>query len=229
MENGKEFKVEMPDGCSMTFVDCEDKDIPKDFDGGMTDGGKVRMDFSKICPVNIEFPDGIEFDGDEEDIDFSKLYPESMDAPDGVDFDGDIYYKIEEDPIYEVPLATGEPFRVGDILYRIVPGYGIYKKVGKHKYYVSLLGNLDESTFYDLIPNVVRFLRAKSCNITPDVVYIDTEGPNNFSNIVKVYNIKYMSYDSTRIEPELAHEFKTSEFLMDEFEPMVYPCIERVR
>ena len=200
MENGKEFKVEMPDGCSMTFVECEDKDTPKDFDGG------------------------------EEDIDFSKLYPESMEAPDGVDFDGDIYYKIEEDPIYEVPLATGEPFRVGDILYRIVPGYGIYKKVGKHKYYVSLLGNLDDSNFYDLIPNIIKFLRAKSCNITPDVVYIDMGGPNNFSDIVRVYNIKYLSYDSTTIEPELAHKFfKTSEFLMDEFEPMVYPCIERVR
>lgn len=204
MENGKEFKVEMPDGCSMTFVDCEDKDIPKDFDGGMTDGGKVRMDFSKLYLVNIEFPDG-------------------------VDFDGDIYYKIEEDPIYEVPLATGEPFRVGDILYRIVPGYGIYKKVGKHKYYVSLLGNLDDSTFYDLIPNIIRFLRAKSCNITPDVVYIDMGGLNNISDIMKVYNIKYMSYDLTKIESELTREFKTGEFLMDGFEPMVYPCIERVR
>lgn len=200
MENGKEFKVKIPDGCSMTFVECEDKDIPKDFDGG------------------------------EEDIDFSKLYPESMEAPDSVDSDDDIYYEEEEDPIYEVPLATGEPFRVGDILYRIVPGYGIYKKVGKHKYYVSLLGNLDDSNFYDLIPNIIKFLRAKSCNITPDVVYIDMGGPNNFSDIVKVYNIKYLSYDSTTIEPELAHEFfKTSEFLMDEFEPMVYPCIERVR
>lgn len=195
----KEFDIKMPDGCSMTFVECEDEDIPNDFNSN------------------------------KDDIDFSKLYPENVEFPDGVDSDDDIYYEEEEDPIYEVPLATGEPFRVGDILYRIVPGYGIYKKVGKHKYYVSLLGNLDESTFYDLIPNVVRFLRAKSCNITPDVVYIDTEGPNNFSNIVKVYNIKYMSYDSTRIEPELAHEFKTSEFLMDEFEPMVYPCIERVR
>lgn len=193
----KEFDIKMPDGCSMTFVECEDEDISKDFDS------------------------------DNVDIDYSKLYPESMEAPDGIDYD--IYYEEEADPIYEVPLATGKPFRVGDILYRIVPGYGIYKKVGKHKYYVSLLGNLDESTFYDLIPNIIRFLRAKSCNITPDVVYIDTEGPNNFSNIVKVYNIKYMSYDSTRIESELTREFKTSEFLMDEFEPMIYPCIERVR
>ena len=194
----KEFDIKMPDGCSMTFVECEDEDISK------------------------------YFDGDEEDIDFSKLYPESMEAPDGVDSDDDIYYE-EEDPIYEVPLATGVPFRVGDILYRIVPGYGIYKKVGKHKYYVSLLGNLDDSTFYDLIPNIIRFLRAKSCNITPDVVYIDMGGPNNISDIMKVYNIKYMSYDLTKIESELTREFRTSEFLMDEFEPMVYPCIERVR
>lgn len=195
----KEFDIKMPDGCSMTFVECEDEDISK------------------------------YFDGDEEDIDFSKLYPESMEAPDGVDSDDDIYYEEEADPIYEVPLATGEPFRVGDILYRIEPGYGIYKKVGKHKYYVSLLGDLYESTFYDLIPNIIRFLRAKSCNITPDVVYIDMGGPNNISDIMKVYNIKYMSYDLTKIESELTREFRTSEFLMDEFEPMVYPCIERVR
>ena len=195
----KEFDIKMPDGCSMTFVECEDEDIPKDFD----------------C--------------DKVDIDYSKLYPENVEFPDGIEADDDIYYEEGEDPIYEVPLATGEPFRVGDILYRIVPGYGIYKKVGKHKYYVSLLGDLYESTFYDLIPNIIRFLRAKSCNITPDVVYIDMGGPNNISDITKVYNIKYMSYDLTKIESELTREFRTSEFLMDEFEPMVYPCIERVR
>lgn len=192
----KEFDIKMPDGCSMTFVECEDEDIPNDFNGN------------------------------KDDIDFSKLYPESMEAPDGIDYD--IYYEEEADPIYEVPLATGEPFRVGDILYRIVPGYGIYKKVGKHKYYVSLLGDLYESTFYDLIPNIIRFLRAKSCNITPDVVYIDMGGPNDISDIMEVCNIKYTSYDLTKVESELAHEFKTGEFLMDEFEPMVYPCIERV-
>lgn len=197
----KEFDIKMPDGCSMTFVECEGEDIPNDFDG------------------------------DKVDIDYSKLYPENVEFPDGIEADDDIYYEEEEDPIYEVPLATGEPFRVGDILYRIVPGYGIYKKVGKHKYYVSLLGNLDESTFYDLIPNVIRFLRAKSCNITPDVVYIDMGGPNNISNIMKVYNIGYMSYDSTKIDPGNDHklDFMANEFLMDEFESMVYPCIERVR
>ena len=102
MENGKEFEVKLPDGCSMTFVECNDGDIPKDFDG------------------------------DKEDIDFSNLYPENVEFPDGIEADDDIYYEEEEDPIYEVPLATGEPFRVGDILYRIVPGYGIYKKVGKY-------------------------------------------------------------------------------------------------
>lgn len=196
----KEFDIKMPDGCSMTFVECEDEDIPKDFDG------------------------------DNEDIDFSKLYPENVEFPDGIEAD-DIYYEEEEDPIYEVPLATGEPFRVGDILYRIVPGYGIYKKVGKHKYYVSLLGNLDESTFYDLIPNIIRFLRAKSCNITPDVVYIDMGTPCSLSDILKIYNIGYMSYDSDLIEPDLRDEldFMNDEFVMDEFESIVYPCIQRVR
>jgi hypothetical protein len=207
MENGKEFKVEMPDGCSMTFVECEGENIPKDFDGGTTDGGKIRMDFSKIYPVNIEFPDGIEFDGDEGDIDYE-----------------------EDDPIYEVPLATGEPFRVGNIIYRIVPGYGVYKKIGKYEYYVSLLGNLEGNTFYDSIPNIINFLRAKLCNVKPTEVYIDMGSPDNLSTIVKVYNIDYISYDSTIISPDLTLEldFMTSEFVMGEFEPMVYPCIEMV-
>lgn len=205
MENGKEFKVEMPDGCSMTFVECEDNDIPKDFNGGTTNGGTTRMDFSKTSLVNIEFPDG-------------------------VDSDDDIYYEEEEDPIYEVPLATGEPFRVGNIIYRIVPGYGIYKKIGKYEYYVSLLSNLEYNTFYDSIPNIINFLRAKLCNVKPDVVYIDMGSPDNLSTIVKVYNIDYISYDSTIISPDsnLELDFMTSEFVMGEFESMVYPCIEMV-
>lgn len=174
MENSKEFKVELPDGCSMTFVECEDEDIPKDFDG-------------------------------------------------------DIYYEEEEDPIYEVPVATGEPFRVGDILYKIVPRYGIYKKVGKYEYYVSLLNNLGDSIIYDLIPNIIKFLRAKSYNVNFDV-YIDMGGPDDISTIVKVYNIGYLSYDLDIIDPDLTLEldFMTNEFVMDEFESMVYPCIERV-
>ena len=194
----KEFDIKMSDGCSMTFVECEDEDISKDFDG------------------------------DKVDIDYSKLYPENVEFPDGVDFDGDTYW--ESDPVYDVPLATGEPFRVGDILYRIVSGYGIYKKIRDYEYYVSLLGNLDNNTLYDLIPNIIEFLQAKSC-IRPDVVYIDMEGLNNFSTIVKVYNIKYMSYDSDIIEPDTDCEldFMTNEFKMGEFESMVYPCIERVR
>lgn len=173
MENDKEFKVEMPDGCSMTFVELEE-DIPEDFDG-------------------------------------------------------DTYYKVEADPIYEVPLATGEPFRVGDILYKIVPRYGIYKKVGKYEYYVSLLNNLGGS-LYNSIPNILKFLRAKSCNVNLNAVYIDLEGPDDISTIMKVHNIGYMSYDSTIIEPDLTLEldFMTSEFVMGEFDPMVYPCIERV-
>lgn len=204
MENGKEFKVEMPDGCSMTFVECEDKDIPKDFGGGITNGGTTRMDFSKTGLVNIEFPDGVDSD--------------------------DIYYEEEEDPIYEVPVATGEPFRVGNIVYRIVPAYGIYKKIGKYEYYVSLLSNLEYNTFYDSIPNIINFLRAKLCNVKPDVVYIDMGRPDNLSTIVKVYNIDYISYDLTIISPDLNLEldFMTSEFVMGEFEPMVYPCIEMV-
>lgn len=166
MENGKEFKVEMPDGCSMTFVECEE-DIPKDFDG---------------------------------------------------------------DTYYEIPLATGEPFRVGDILYKIIPKYGIYKKVGKDKYYVSLLNNLGGDTLYDSIPNILKFLRAKSYNVNINAVYIDMEGPNDPSTIVKVHNIRYMSYDSTILEPDpiLELDFMTNEFKMGEFNPMVYPCIERV-
>ena len=92
-----------------------------------------------------------------------------------------------------------------------------------------MLGNVPGDKLYDSIPNIIQFLKAKSCNIRPDVVYIDMGGPNNISDIMKVYNIEYMSYDLTEIKSELAHEFKTNEFLMDEFEPMVYPCIERVR
>ena len=197
----KEFDIKMPDGCSMTFVECGGEDIPD------------------------------EFNGNKDDIDFSKLYPENVEFPDGIEADDDIYYEEEEDPIYEVPLATGEPFRVGDILYRIIPGYGIYKKIRDYEYYVSILGNLGGDTLYDSIPNIIQFLRVKSCNIKPDVVYIDMGTPCSLSDILKIYNIGYMSYDSDLIEPDLRDEldFMTDGFVMDEFESMVYPCIQRVR